>query len=100
MTTHSSHPPDPLSILIIICRNNRYRCPYLGELWTTTAARSTTITRASGRLSCRPTNSCGYRQGEPSPYLVSRLLRRARLLYNRVSLGHEQVSGPSHTGSP
>src|SRR3954467_1125356 len=39
-----------------------------------------------------------YRQGEPSPYLVSRLLRRARLSYNRVSLDHEQVSGPPHTG--
>src|ERR1043165_454666 len=49
-------------------------------------------------MPCRPTNSCGYQQGEPSPYLVSRLLRRARLSYNRVSLGHEQVSGPPHTG--
>src|SRR3954465_477157 len=39
-----------------------------------TTARSTPITRASGRLPCRPTNSCGYQQGEPSPYLVSRLL--------------------------
>src|SRR3954471_515040 len=39
-----------------------------------TAARSTPITRAGGRLPCRPTNSCGYQQGEPSPYLVSRLL--------------------------
>src|SRR4051812_48150498 len=25
-------------------------------------------------LPCRPTNSCGYQQGEPPPYLVSRLL--------------------------
>src|SRR3954467_2481350 len=25
-------------------------------------------------LPCRPTNSCGYQQGEPSPYLVSRVL--------------------------
>src|SRR4051812_6594122 len=25
-------------------------------------------------LPCRPTNSCGYRQGETSPYLVSRVL--------------------------
>src|SRR3954468_10045606 len=25
-------------------------------------------------LPCRPTNSCGYRQGELSPYLVSRVL--------------------------
>src|ERR1041385_2256023 len=41
-------------------------------------------------LLCRPTNSCGYQQGEPSPYLVSRLLRRARLSHNRKSFGHEQ----------
>src|SRR4051812_27228326 len=26
-------------------------------------------------MPCRPTNSCGYQQGEPSPYLVSRLLQ-------------------------
>src|SRR3954467_14393442 len=49
-------------------------------------------------MPCRPTNSCGYQQGEPSPYLVSRLLRRARLSYNRISFGHEQVPGPPHTG--
>src|SRR3954465_11375568 len=95
---YSSHTPNPLSILIIFCRNNRDCFPYLSESRTTTAARSTPITRAGGRLPCRPTNSCGYRQGEPSPYLVSCLLRRDRLLYNRVSLGHEQVSGPPHTG--
>src|SRR3954467_6450894 len=83
---------------IIFCWDNRDRCQYLGESRTTTAARSTPITRAGGRLPCRPTNSCGYRQGEPSPYLVSRLLRRARLSYNRVSFIHEQVSGPPHTG--
>ena len=32
------------------------------------------ITRAGGRLPYRPVNSCGYQQGEPSPYLVSRVL--------------------------
>src|SRR3954467_6735315 len=71
---YSSHPPNPLSILLIFCRNNRYRCPYLGESRTTTAARSTPITRPGGRLPRRPTKSCGYQQGEPSPYLVSRVL--------------------------
>src|SRR4051812_7654842 len=35
---------------------------------------STPITRADGRLPCRPTNSCGYQQGEPSPYLVLHVL--------------------------
>src|SRR3954463_9967070 len=45
-------------------------------------------------MPCHPTNSCGYKQGEPSPYLVSRLLQRARLSYYRVSLGHEQGPDP------
>ena len=54
---YSSHPPNPLSILLVFCRINRDRCPYLGESRSTTAARSTPITRAGGRLPCRPTNS-------------------------------------------
>src|SRR3954470_9343242 len=41
-----------------------------------------------------PPTLCGYRQGEPSPYLVSRVLRRARLSYYRASLGHEQGPDP------
>src|SRR3954463_14360919 len=45
-------------------------------------------------MPCHPTNSCGYKQGETSPYLVSRVLRRARLSYYRVSLGHEQGPDP------
>src|SRR3954469_825330 len=43
-----------------------------------------------------PTTLCGYRQGELSPYLVSRVLRRARLSYYRASHGHEQ--GQTHGG--
>src|SRR4051812_34754744 len=43
-----------------------------------------------------PPTLCGYRQGEPSPYLVSRVLRRARLSYYRASHGHEQ--GQTHDG--
>src|ERR1043165_3693210 len=38
---YSSHPPNPLSILFIFCRGNRCRCPFPGESWTTTAARTT-----------------------------------------------------------
>src|SRR4051812_26258994 len=38
---YSSHPPNPLSILLIFCRNNRYRCPYLNESRSTTTLRST-----------------------------------------------------------
>src|SRR3954463_9606071 len=54
---YSSHPPNPLSILLVFCRDNRYRCSYLSESRSTTAVRSTPITRAGGRLPCRPTNS-------------------------------------------
>src|SRR3954469_5058187 len=38
---YSSHPPNPLSILLIFCRDNHYRCPLLNESRTTTAVRST-----------------------------------------------------------
>src|SRR3954467_6896073 len=38
---YSSHPPNPLSILLVFCRNSRYRCPYLNESRSTTAVRST-----------------------------------------------------------
>src|SRR3954468_22807816 len=37
---YSSHPPNPLSILLVFCRNNRDRCPYLSESRSTTAVRS------------------------------------------------------------
>ena len=38
---YSSHPPNPLSILIVFRRSNRDRCPYLTESWSTTVVRST-----------------------------------------------------------
>src|SRR3954464_5764118 len=38
---YSSHPPNPLSILLIFCRSRHDRCPYLSESWKTTALRST-----------------------------------------------------------
>src|SRR3954464_7716150 len=84
---YSSHLPNTLSILLIFCRDNHYRCSYLSESRSTTAARSTSNI---GACPVVPPTLCGYRQGEPYPYLVSRLLRRARLSYNRVSFGHEQ----------
>src|SRR3954463_4053747 len=84
---YSSHPPNPLSILLIFCRDNRYRCPLLNESRTTTAARTTSNV---GACPVVPPSSCGYQQGEPTPYLVSCSLRRARLSYNRISFGHEQ----------
>src|SRR3954469_3598406 len=69
--------------------------PLLNESRTTTAARTTSNV---GACPVVPPSSCGYQQGEPTPYLVSRLLCRARLSYNRISFGHEQVLGPPHTG--
>src|SRR3954451_12290140 len=68
---YSSHPPNPLSILLIFCRDNRYRCPLLNESRTMTAVRTTSNV---GACPIVPPSSCGYQQGEPSPYLVSRLL--------------------------
>src|SRR4051812_5475237 len=38
---YSSHPPNPLSILLVFCRDNHYRCSYLSESRTTTATKST-----------------------------------------------------------
>src|SRR3954466_12194389 len=37
----TSHPPNPLSIFLIFCRDNHYRCSYLSESRTMTAVRST-----------------------------------------------------------
>src|SRR3954468_14627224 len=64
-----------------------------------TTARSTPITRAGGRLPCRPTNSCGYQQGEPSPYLVSCLLfEELDFRTTGYLTAIEQVPGPPYTG--
>src|SRR4051812_9340854 len=64
-----------------------------------TDARSTPITRAGGRLPCRPTNSGGYQQGEPSPYLVSRLLFDELDFRTTEYLSAiEQVPGLPYTG--
>src|SRR4051812_9728670 len=38
---YSSHPLNPLSILLIFCRDNHYRCSYLSESRRTTSVRST-----------------------------------------------------------
>ena len=73
--------------------------PLLVELRTMTAARSTPITRAGGRLPCRPTNSCGYQQGQPYPYLISRLLFEELDFRTTGYLSASvQVSGPPYTG--
>ena len=68
---YSSHPPNPLSILLVFCRDNHYRCPLLNESRTTTAARTT---KNFGACPIVPPSSCSYQQGELTPYLVSHML--------------------------
>src|ERR1041384_4801766 len=67
----SSRTLKGLSILLVVCRDNRYRCPLLNESRTTTAARTTSNV---GAYLVIPPSSCGYQQGEPTPYLFSRML--------------------------
>src|ERR1041384_2942233 len=38
---YSSHPPNPLSILLVFCRDDRYRFPLLNESRKTIAVRTT-----------------------------------------------------------
>ena len=52
-------------------RDNRYRCLDLTDSRTTTTVRTTSNVSACPVV---PPSLCGYRQGEPSPYLVSRVL--------------------------
>src|SRR3954468_20732603 len=87
---YSRHSPDQLSIFIIL-RDNRYRCLDLTDSRSTTTVRTTSNI---GACSVVPPSHCGYPKGEPSPYLVSRRSRRARLSYYRASHGHEQ--GQTH----
>src|SRR3954463_8090924 len=61
---------ESFSILINL-RDNRYRCLDLTDPWSTTAVRTTSNV---GACPVVPRSHCGYRQGEPSPYLVSRVL--------------------------
>src|SRR3954465_16030697 len=80
-------------VILITLRDNRYRCLDLTDPRSTTAARTTSNI---GACPVVPPSHCGYHQGEPSPYLVSRRSRRARLSYYRESHGHEQ--GQTHGG--
>src|SRR4051812_26095078 len=57
-------------------RDNRYCCLDLTDSRSTAAARTTSN---AGACPVVPPSHCGYQQGEPSPYLVSRHSRRARL---------------------
>src|SRR3954466_12535377 len=72
---YSIHSPNHLSIFINL-RDNRYCCLDLTDSRSMTAARTTSNV---GACPVVPPSHRGYQQGELSPYLVSRLLRRARL---------------------
>src|ERR1041385_2136541 len=61
---------EPFSILISL-RDNHYRCLDLTDPRSTTAVRTTSNV---GACPVVPPSHCGYQQGEPSPYLVSRVL--------------------------
>src|SRR3954465_10891801 len=60
---------EPFSILINL-RDNRYRCLDLTDPRSTTAVKTTSNV---GAYPVVPPSHCGYQQGEPSPYLVSRV---------------------------
>src|ERR1041384_8088503 len=84
---YSSHPPNPLSILLVFCRDNHYRCSYLSESWTTTAVRSTSNVGACPVIppTCAVTNK------------VNRLLTLTRVC--SVELDFRTTGYPSATNS-
>src|ERR1043165_7210924 len=72
---YSRHSPNQLSIFINL-RDNRYRCLDLTDPRSTTTVRTTSNI---GACPVVPPSHCGYYQGGPSPYLVSRRSRGAQL---------------------
>ena len=53
------------------------------------------------RLPCRPVTARGYRQGDPSPYLISRVLLEELDFRGLVTLAdNDQGPGPLLTGIP
>src|SRR3954468_7044958 len=81
---------EPFSILISL-RDNRYRCLDLTDPRSTTAVRTTSNV---GACPVVPPSHCGYRQGEPSPYLVSRVLLAELDFRGLVTLAR-YAQGPS-----
>jgi len=61
--------PNHLSILLLTC-SQPLSLPDLTDPRTTTAVRTLSII---GACPVVPPSLCGYRKGEPSPYLVSRV---------------------------
>src|SRR4051812_13660372 len=91
----SSHPPEPLSILLIFCRDNCYRCPLLNESRTTIAVRTTSNVGACPIVP--PTRAVTNK--------VNRLLTLSRVRSLKSSTFVQQdnsrprtVPGPPHTG--
>ena len=62
--------PNHLSILLLTC-SQPLSLPDLTDPRTTTAVRTTSNV---GACPVVPPSLCGYRQGEPSPYLISPVL--------------------------
>src|SRR3954471_12700621 len=67
---YSSHPPNPLSILLFSVGTT----VIVGPFWMSRGQRQQPGPPVHRCLPCRPTNSCGYQQSEPSPYLIARVL--------------------------
>src|SRR3954467_6656460 len=67
---YSSHPPNPLRNLLFFVETTVIVAPF----WLSRGQRQQSVPPVHRCLPCRLTNSCGYNQGEPSPYLISRVL--------------------------
>ena len=80
-------------------RDNRYRCLDLTDSRTTTAVRATSNV---GACPVVPPSLCGYRQGEPSPYLVSCVLLEELDFRSLVTLAanDQGPSTPVHRSYP
>ena len=82
-------------VILINLRDNRYRCLDLTDPRSTTGVRTTSNV---GACPVVPPSHCGYRQGEPSPYLVSRVLL-VELDFRGFGNSRSQRSRAKHTGT-
>src|SRR3954471_19452453 len=89
----SSHPPNHL-VFYYYLADNRDRC--LTNNTTDNDQRPGPPVHRC--LPCRPVKARGYRQGEPSPYLVSRVLLE-ELDFRGFGNSRGQRSGAKHTGT-
>ena len=94
----SSHPPELLVILLLSVRTTVIVAPF----WVSRGQRQQPGPPVHRCLPCRPTNYCGYQQGEPSPYLISRVLLEELDFRGLVSLAanDQDPSTPVHRSYP